>query len=113
MSARGEARLWRVQRATAALLAFCVAVHLATIIYAVRGGLSAAEILARTRGSLAWGTFYAMFVLAAAAHGSIGLRAVAMEWLGWSHAGSHRLMLGVAIASAALGLRAVYAVVAS
>ena len=58
----------------------CV-VHLVTIIYAVRNGLSAAEILARTRGSLAWGTFYAVFVFAAAIHGAIGLRTIAAEWL--------------------------------
>ncbi|MBC7710250.1 MAG: succinate dehydrogenase, partial [Rhizobacter sp.] len=32
------------------LLALCVLVHLVTILYAMRGGLSAAEILARTRG---------------------------------------------------------------
>ena len=113
MSARAEARLWVVQRATAVVLAFCVFVHLATIIYAVRGGLSAAEILARTRGSLAWGGFYAMFVLAAAAHGSIGVRAIAMEWLGWNKAWAYRVMLAVAIVSALLGLRAVYAVVAA
>ena len=113
MSARGEARLWVVQRATAVALALCVVVHLATIIYAVRGGLSAAEILARTRGSFAWGGFYAVFVLAAAAHGSIGVRAVAMERLGLGKAGAGRLMLAVAIAFALLGLRAVYAVVAS
>ncbi len=113
MSARGEARLWAVQRATAAVLAVCVVVHLATIIYAVRGGLSAAEILSRTRGSLAWGAFYALFVLAAAAHGSIGLRAVAVEWLGFGKAGARLLMLAAAIAIALLGLRAVYAVVAA
>jgi fumarate reductase subunit C len=113
LSARNEARLWVVQRATAAVLALCVAVHLATIIYAVRGGLSAAEILARTRGSYAWGIFYAVFVIAAAAHGSIGLRTIAMEWLGWGKAWSHRLMLAVAIAFVFLGLRAVFAVVAS
>ena len=110
MSARGEARLWVVQRASAVVLAFCVFVHLATIIYAVRGGLSAAEILARTRGSFAWGGFYAVFVLAAAAHGSIGLRAIAMEWLGWEKAGAQRLMIAVAIVFTLLGLRAVLAV---
>ena len=113
MSARAEMRLWLVQRATAAVLALCVVVHLATIIYAVRGGLSAAEILARTRGSLAWGTFYAVFVVAAAAHGSIGVRTIAMEWLGWGKAWSHWLMLLVAIAFVVLGLRAVVAVVAA
>lgn len=113
MSARGEARLWVVQRATAGVLALCVVVHLATIIYAVRGGLSAAEILSRTRGSVAWGAFYAVFVLAAAAHGSIGLRAIAMEWLGLGKPGAQRLMVAFALVLALLGLRAVYAVVAA
>ena len=113
MSARGEARLWAVQRATAAVLALCVVVHLATSIYAVRGGLSAAEILGRTRGSLAWGSFYAVFVIAAAAHGSIGIRTIAIEWLRLGKPGALRLMVAVALALAILGLRAVYAVVAA
>jgi fumarate reductase subunit C len=113
MSARAEARLWVVQRATAAVLALCVVVHLATIVYAVRGGLSAGEILSRTRGSIAWGAFYTVFVLAAAAHGSIGLRVVAMEWLGLGKRGAQRLMIAMAMALVVLGLRAVYAVVAA
>ena len=54
VSARREAVLWIGQRVSAMVLAACVMVHLVTIIYAVRGGLSAAEILARTRGSIAW-----------------------------------------------------------
>ena len=57
MSYRTETRLWIAQRASAAVLALCVMVHLATIIYAVRGGLSAGEILARTRGNGAWLAF--------------------------------------------------------
>jgi len=113
MSARAEARLWVVQRATAVVLAFCVVVHLATIIYAVRGGLSAAEILSRTRGSIAWGTFYAVFVIAAAAHGSIGIRTIAIEWLRLGKPGAQRLMVAAALALALLGLRAVYAVVSA
>lgn len=113
MSARVEARLWLVQRATAAVLALCVVVHLATIIYAVRGGLTAAEILGRTHGSLAWGVFYAVFVIAAAAHGSIGIRTIAIEWLRIGKPGAGRLMVAVALALALLGLRAVYAVVAA
>jgi fumarate reductase subunit C len=113
MSARAEARLWVVQRATAAVLALCVVVHLATIVYAVRGGLSAAEILSRTRGSVAWGTFYAVFVIAAAAHGSIGIRTIAIEWLRIGKPGAQRLMVVAALALALLGLRAVYAVVAA
>ena len=51
MTFRGEARLWVAQRASAAILALCVAVHLVTIIYAVRHGLTAGEILERTRGA--------------------------------------------------------------
>ena len=110
MSARREARLWVAQRATAVVLALCVAVHLATLIYAVRAGLDAQAILSRTRGNFGWGAFYAIFVLAAGIHGAIGLRNVGREWLGW-HRG-----IGVAATLAALvlivfGLRAVAAVV--
>ena len=58
-------------------------VHLATIIYAVQGGLTAAEILARTRGSAGWLAFYTVFVLAVTVHAPIGLRSICIEWLGW------------------------------
>ena len=110
MSARTETRLWIAQRASAAVLAVCVAVHLATIIYAVRGGLSAAEILGRTRGNVAWAVFYCAFVLAAAVHAPIGLRAVLGEWLGW-RGRSRDLLLGLfSLAILALGARAVAAV---
>lgn len=82
-AARAEAVLWAAQRASAAVLALCVSVHLCTIAFAVRGGLSAAEILGRTRGSAAWFSFYLLFVLAVAIHAPIGLRTVAHETLGW------------------------------
>lgn len=111
MSARLEARLWWAQRATAVFLAFFVAVHLATIVYAVRGGLSAAQVLARTQGSVAWGLFYAFFVLAASLHAAIGLRTIAGEWLSWRGASANAAVGFVALALAALGLRAVAAVV--
>ena len=80
---RWEARLWVAQRMTAMVLAVCVLVHLVTIILAVRGGLSAAEILARTRGSVAWLSFYGLFVLMVAIHAPIGLRNIATETFGW------------------------------
>ena len=83
MSYRAETILWVAQRASAAVLALCVVVHLCTIVYAVQGGLSAAEILARTRGNVAWFAFYALFVLAVTIHAPIGLRSVCAEWLGW------------------------------
>lgn len=111
MSARREALLWVAQRASAVVLAACVVVHLITIIYAVRGGLSAGEILARTRGNIAWGGFYALFVIAAAIHGAIGLRTVAAEWLGFRGAAAEAAMTAVALALAILGLRGVAAVV--
>ena len=76
---RREALLWLAQRVSAAVLALCVVVHLATMIVAVRGGLTAAEILERTRGSAAWMGFYAVFVLGVAIHAPIGLRTILAE----------------------------------
>jgi fumarate reductase subunit C len=81
--ARREAHLWLAQRLSAVVLAACVVVHLATILLAARGGLSAAEILARTRGSLAWAAFYGAFVVAVAVHAPLGLRTILAEWAGW------------------------------
>jgi fumarate reductase subunit C len=111
VSDRREITLWVAQRATALVLALCVAVHLVTLVYAVRGGLSAGDILGRTRGSLAWGTFYSVFVIAAAIHGAIGLRTVAAEWLGWRGNGAGLAMIAVGLVLAVAGLRAVVAVV--
>ncbi len=112
MSRRREVLLWTAQRATAVVLAVCVVVHLVTIIYAVRGGLSAAEILARTRGSIAWGTFYSVFVIAAAIHGAIGLRTIAAEWLGVRGDAAEVGTSLVGLLLTLAGLRAVAAVVA-
>ena len=110
MSARAQTLLWAAQRASAAVLALCVAVHLATLIYAVRGGLSAAEILGRTRGSAAWLAFYSVFVLAAAVHAPIGLRAVLGEWLRWRGASRDVALLLFAALLLVMGLRAAVAV---
>jgi fumarate reductase subunit C len=112
MSARAETRLWIAQRASAVVLALCVVVHLAVIVYAMRGGLSAAEILGRTRGSVPWLLFYGVFVLAAAVHAPIGLRAIAIEWLGWRGRSLGIAVHVLAAALAALGFRAVWAVFA-
>ena len=112
MSARAEARLWVAQRATAVVLALCVAVHLATIIYAVRGGLGAADVLARTRGNVAWAAFYSAFVFAAAIHGAIGLRAVAAEWLRFRGVAADWTLAAIAAVLMVIGLRAVAAVFA-
>ena len=111
MSTRREVVFWVAQRATAVVLALCVVVHLATMIYAVRSGLSAAEILSRTRGSVAWGAFYSVFVIAAAIHGAIGLRTVAAEWLRWRGESAELATTVVGFALTIAGLRAVAAVV--
>lgn len=110
MSARAQVLLWGAQRASAAILAVCVLVHLVTIIYAVRSGLTAAEILARTSGSVFWTAFYALFVAAVAVHAPIGLRNVLAE-LGWRGRSLGVAMLALALILALYGWRAVYAVV--
>jgi fumarate reductase subunit C len=108
-----ERQLFALQRFSALLLGPLVIIHLALILYAVRDGLTAAEILNRTRGSIPWAAFYGTFVLAAAMHAPIGLRNVLNEWtplpprlIDWSMAAFGLLL-------AALGLRAVFAVVGS
>ncbi len=106
-----EVRLYLLQRLSAMLLAPLVLAHLALIVYAVRGGLSAAEILSRTQGSLFWALFYGLFVAAVAVHAPIGLRNVLREWTPWRGRGLDWAMLGFAGLLAVLGLRAVAAVV--
>ena len=103
------ARLFVLQRASAALLALAVLVHLATIIYAVRGGLTAGEILARTQGNAGYAAFYALFVMAVAVHAPIGLRNVLREWAGWKGRTCDGVLLVFALVLLVLGLRAVRA----
>ena len=107
-----EARLFALQRASAIILAPLVLVHLAVIVYAVRGGLGAAEILARTQGSAGWALYYGLFVLAASVHAPIGVRTVLAEWTPWRGRSLDAAMLILAVLLMALGLRAVWAVVA-
>ncbi len=105
-----EAKLWYWQRISAMLLALCVVVHIAVMIYAVRGGLSGGEILARTRGSLAFAAFYSVFVLACVVHVPIGLMRVCEEWLGLNRFLSVTVTKLFGITILFLGLRAVYGV---
>jgi len=112
MSVRSQTLLWTAQRVSAAVLAICVIVHLLTIIYAVRNGLSAAEILGRTRGNAAWAAFYALFVAAVVVHAPIGLRNFLSETFNWRGRGLEATVLVVAVVLAVSGLRAVYAVFA-
>jgi succinate dehydrogenase subunit C len=110
MTSATQTKLWLWQRASAAVLALLVVVHLALIVYAVRGGLTAAQILGRTRGSAAFAAFYALFVLACAVHVPIGLSTVAREWLRWRERSANAAALAIAALIAVAGLRAVYAV---
>ena len=105
-----EARLYLLQRASALVLAPLVLLHLGLVVYAVRGGLTAGEILGRTQGSLGWGLLYGLFVLAVAVHAPIGLRAVIREWTPWRGRGVDLAMAAFALGLLTLGLRAVLAV---
>jgi len=105
-----ETRLFLLQRLSALVLAPLVLIHLGVILYAVEGGLSAAEILGRTRGSAGWAAFYGLYVVAAAVHAPIGLRNVVREWTRWRGRALDLALLGVGIVLLVLGLRAVVAV---
>jgi len=112
VNVRGQSLLWLAQRASAMILAVCIIVHLITVIYAVNDGLSAQEILNRTRGNLFWGAFYLVFVGAVAVHAPIGLRAILSEWAHWRGRSLDLGVLAVGVVLAAAGLRAVWAVYA-
>jgi fumarate reductase subunit C len=104
-------RLYLAQRLSAMVLVPLMLVHLGVMIYAVRGGLDAAEILARTQGSLLWGSVYGLLVLAVSIHAAIGLRVIAYEWLRVSGFALDLLTTLVGVGLLGLGGRAVYAVV--
>ena len=102
--------LYILQRGTAAVLAITVGVHLVTIIYAVRNGLTAGEILGRTHGNIAFLAFYTIFVAAAAIHAPIGLRNILREWTSWRGRSLDASLVLVACLIAILGFRAAFAV---
>jgi fumarate reductase subunit C len=102
---RYETVLWIAQRLSAAVLALCVAVHLVTVVLAVRGGLSAAEILGRTKGSLPWLLFYGTFVVAVAIHAPVGMRSILREHTGWRGSSLEMAMVGIGLMLLILGWR--------
>jgi fumarate reductase subunit C len=104
------ALLFAAQRLSAAVLAFAVAVHLATIIYAARAGMTAADVLARTQGNKAFLILYFVFVVAVAVHAPIGLRNVLREWTAWRGRSLDVALAAFALLLLALGLRAAVAV---
>ena len=105
-----ERVLFISQRLSAILLAPFVLIHLGMILYAVRGGLTGAEILGRTQGSVFWGGFYILFVLAVSIHAPIGIRNILREWtsLNTSRANVVAILFGLLILI--LGLRSVSAI---
>ena len=102
--------LYLLQRLTALVMAPLVLGHIAVMIYAIQGGLTAGEILARTQGSLPWFLFYGSFVVAVAIHAAIGLRVIAHEWLGLKGTALATLGWATGLGLFALGARAVWAV---
>jgi fumarate reductase subunit C len=110
MSTLTEVRLWYWGRISAMALSFFVMVHLAVIIYAVRGGLTGTEILGRTHGNIAFGLFYTAFVLACAVHVPLGLARILRETVTSARTANVVSAL-FALLLLVLGLRAVYGVV--
>jgi fumarate reductase subunit C len=100
--------MWIAQRASAAVLALVVIIHLATVVYAVRGDLTAAEIITRVQGNVAWLCFYVIFVLAAAIHAPIGLRTILLESTPLSPRMADVLSAAVLLTILIMGLRTAF-----
>ena len=66
-----DLKLYMAQRISAMIMGPLVLGHLAVMIYAIQGGLSSAEILSRTQGSIFWFVFYGTFVIAVSVHAAI------------------------------------------
>lgn len=104
------ARRWYWQRITAMAMALFVVIHLVVMVYAMNGGLSAAEILGRTQDNILWALFYGIFVVLVSIHASIGLRNTLVEWLRLSAASAGLVGNIIGVVLLVLGLRAVWAV---
>lgn len=104
-------RRFIVQRLTAALMVPLVLGHLMLIHYATSRGLTAADILARTRGSALALFYYGGFALLVAAHAAIGARTLLSEWSPLRGRALDVAMWITGLVLAALGARAVAAVV--
>ena len=105
-------RLYMAQRLSALVMAPFVIVHIGVMIYAIQGGLTAAEILGRTQGSAFWFLFYGMFVVAVSIHAAIGLRVILYEWAGVKGVALSIAMWLIGFVLFAMGANAVWAVTA-
>tara|TARA_B110000977_G_scaffold149537_1_gene189564 strand:+ start:4086 stop:4418 length:333 start_codon:yes stop_codon:yes gene_type:complete len=106
-------RLYMAQRISALIMAPLVLMHIGVMIYAIQGGLSAAEILGRTQGSAFWFLFYGIFVIALSVHAAIGLRTVLSEWAGLRGSLLNGISWAVLVLLLILGMQAVYGVTAT
>ena len=105
-----EFHLYMAQRLSALVMAPFVLVHIGVMIYAIQGGLTAAEILGRTQGSVFWFLFYGMFVVAVSIHAAIGLRTILSEWAGLRGSVLNLTALVIGVVLFAMGAQAVLAV---
>ncbi|MCR9110929.1 succinate dehydrogenase [Marivita sp. XM-24bin2] len=107
-----EFHLYMAQRLSALVMAPFVVVHIGVMIYAIQGGLSAAEILGRTQGSAFWFVFYGLFVVAVSIHAAIGLRTILGEWAGLRGGQRDVISALIGLGLLLLGAQAVWAVTA-
>ena len=105
-----DLKLYMLQRLSALVMAPFVMIHIAVIVYAIQGGLSASEILGRTQGSVFWFLFYGLFVLAVSVHAAIGVRVIAHETLGLQGSALRLLTWTILAVLSVLGFYAVLAV---
>lgn len=105
-----DIRLYIAQRIAALVMVPLVIGHIAVMIIAIQGGLSAAEILSRTQGSLGWALFYGTFVAAVAVHAAIGIRTILSETLRLNGTRLNFLALAILFVLLGLGGDAVWAV---
>jgi len=105
---QSETWLWLAQRTSAVVLAVCIAVHLTTMIIAMQGGLSTAEIAGRISGNPMWLVFYGIFLTAVAIHAPIGMRTVLLEstQLSAKRVGLLTMLLGLFVF--VLGVRTIF-----
>ncbi len=102
--------LFVLQRLSALVMAPLVLAHLVLIVYAVRDGLTAGEILSRTQGHWGWISFYTVFVLCVSIHVPIGFRNIMIEWLAIGRRLANALSSLMGLLLLLMGLRAVVAV---
>lgn len=105
-----DLRLYMLQRITALIMAPLTLGHIAVMIYAVQGGLTAEEILGRTQGSVFWFLFYGSFVVAVSLHAAIGLRVILHETAGLRGHALRLFTWGSGLLLLAMGTQALIAV---